>query len=35
VQVEQEELFSEIWILAKDASQSTTLHVVDEDSGAG
>jgi segregation and condensation protein A len=33
VQVEQEELFSEIWILVKDASPSASLHVVAEDDG--
>ncbi len=30
VQVEQEELFGEIWILAQDTTPGTSLHVVDE-----
>jgi segregation and condensation protein A len=33
VQVEQEELFEEIWILAQDTTPGTSLHVVDEDTG--
>jgi segregation and condensation protein A len=32
VQVEQEDLFGEIWILACDTEPSASLHVVDEDS---
>lgn len=35
VQVEQEELFEEIWILARDATLGTSLRVVDEDIGEG
>ena len=31
VQVEQEELFGEIWILAQDTTPGTSLHVVGED----
>ncbi len=31
VQVEQKELFSEIWILAQDTTPGTSLHVVGED----
>ncbi len=34
VQVEQEELFGEIWILARDAAPSTAFQVVDEDTEA-
>lgn len=34
VQVEQEELFSEIWILAPDTTPGTSLHVADECSEA-